>query len=71
MSITPAELERRSQVEEVWASRLAYADALNEARLRTWQAKHCLILERDLPPTHTRKVKPQSAVSPFRRKANA
>lgn len=50
--MTPEELSRRSQCDEIWASREVYADALNAERLARWEARKAAIFERDLPPSN-------------------
>src|SRR4051812_24090136 len=49
-------VERAAMVEEFWASRNAWADAMNADRLASWERKWAGIGERDLPPHHTRRV---------------
>lgn len=44
-----ANLDRRAQVEAIWAERLVHADALNAERLAQWESRKALIFERDLP----------------------
>jgi hypothetical protein len=71
-------VERAAMVEEFWASRNAWADAMNADRLSAWERKWAGIGERDLPPYHTRRVAeeaveeqvmlPQPRVLPMRRR---
>lgn len=62
--------ERAAIVEEFWASRNAWADALNAERLAIWERKWSGVGERDLPPGHTRKFElpSDSRVLPIRRR---
>lgn len=62
--------ERAAIVEEFWASRNAWADAMNIERRDAWERKWCGVLESDLPPGHVRRFEVPSdhRVLPIRRR---
>jgi len=59
--ISAAELERRSQIEALWASRLVYEPAINAERRARFEINKVAMLERDLPASV---VRPQEAPAP-------
>ena len=63
-------VERSAIIEEFWASRHAWADAMNAERLAAWERKWGGVFERDLPPGHTRQIEMSgdSRVLPLRRR---
>ena len=63
-------IERTAIIEEFWASRNVWADAMNAERRAAWERKWSGIRAGDLSPSHTRAVQAtaQSRVLPLRRK---
>lgn len=49
-------VERNAVIEEFWASRNAWAEAMNAERRQAWERKWVGLSERDLAPGHTRAV---------------
>lgn len=56
MNPAPAAMELQARIEEAWGERNARSALANTARLSAWEAKRPLILERDLPADHVRRV---------------
>lgn len=67
-------LERVAVVEEFWASRAVWANAMNAQRLACWERKWAGLSECDLSPGHTRMLEgvrvenPDARVLPLRRR---